>query len=448
MGGNRVRVVNALLCTMLSAVLLGTAAPVLAQQAEIARATALMNDGKPAEAFAFLLPLEDKYSGNVEYDYLLGISALDSGKSDIATLAFERVLAVNPGFAGARLDMARAYFQLGDLSRAKTEFEAVNSQNPPPAARETVARYLAAIEKVEASRRRSIRTYVEYSIGLDSNVNNSTAQNTIGVPALGGLSFTLNPSNVRTADNFQTIGAGGEYTQEISPGYGFFVGADFRKRANFSKDIFNTENHDVRAGGTIGEASNQLRLTGTAGSYQLDEKLNRHANGLGLDYRYNITPATQFNAFSQYARTRFVNLAVNNFNQTTSGFGGLQVFADGRGALFGSYFFGNERDTDGRADGGKSFSGVRLGGQWTLNEQMDVFGFMSIQSGNYDRENGTFLVKRQDDTQDVVLGMNWRFAKDWTFREQILTTRNKSNIDLFTFNRVEVSFAIRRDFNF
>ena len=432
----------------LSAVLLGAAAPVLAQQAEIDRATALMNDGKPAEAFAFLAPLEDKYSGNVDFDYLLGISALDSGKADVATLAFERVLAVNPNFAGARLDMARAYFQLGDLARSKSEFLTVSSQNPPPAARETVARYLEAIQKVEDSRKRSIRAYVEYSVGLDSNVNNSTSQSTINVPALGNLSFTLNPSNVKTADNFQTIGGGGEYTQEVRPGYGFFVGGDVRKRVNFHNDIFDTDNYDLRGGATIGEASNQLRVTGTAGSYQLDNKLNRHANGLGLDYRYNLTPATQLNAFSQFTRTRFVNLAVNNFNQATSGIGGLRVFADGRGAVFGSYFFGSERDTDGRADGGKWFSGVRLGGQWMLNEQMDLFGFMSVQTGNYDRENGTFLIKRQDDTQDVVVGMNWRFAKDWTFREQLLSTRNKSNIDLFTFNRMEVSLAIRRDFSF
>jgi hypothetical protein len=40
------------------------------------------------------------------FDYLLGIAALDSGKPDRATIAFERVLAVNPNFAGARLDLA------------------------------------------------------------------------------------------------------------------------------------------------------------------------------------------------------------------------------------------------------------------------------------------------------------------------------------------------------
>src|SRR5260221_6187151 len=94
----------------LALALLAAGFPALAQQADIARAKALVDQGKPAEAYEILAPLEDKLSGDVEFDYLLGVAALDSGKPDRATLAFERVLAVNPNFAGARLDMARAYF--------------------------------------------------------------------------------------------------------------------------------------------------------------------------------------------------------------------------------------------------------------------------------------------------------------------------------------------------
>ncbi|NNM80359.1 MAG: hypothetical protein HKM01_07890, partial [Gallionella sp.] len=69
-------------------------------------AEALMRAGKPAEAYALLEPLEFERSGEVRFDYLLGIAALDSGKPDKATLAFERVLAVNPNYTAARLDMA------------------------------------------------------------------------------------------------------------------------------------------------------------------------------------------------------------------------------------------------------------------------------------------------------------------------------------------------------
>ena len=81
---------------------------------EISQAQALLKAGKAEEAYALLLPLEFFQAGDPAFDYLLGVSALDSGKFNAATLAFERMLAVNPNHAGARMDMARAYFELND----------------------------------------------------------------------------------------------------------------------------------------------------------------------------------------------------------------------------------------------------------------------------------------------------------------------------------------------
>lgn len=152
------------ICTATSTFAQGGAA-----QPDLKRADELVKSGRAAEAYDLLAPFEDRLSGNVEYDYLLGIAALDSNKSDRATLAFERLLAVNPNFAGARLDMARAYFQLGDISRAKAEFDAVLSQDPPAQAREIIARYTAAIEAAEKAKLRTIRFYAEYTLGRDNN---------------------------------------------------------------------------------------------------------------------------------------------------------------------------------------------------------------------------------------------------------------------------------------
>ncbi len=145
--GYRVRRAGVTACLVLSIVCAAFAPAVHAQQNEVARAEQLMREGKPADAYALLTPLEDKYAGDVQFDYALGVAALDSGKADRATLAFERVLAVNPNYAGARLDMARAYFQLGDAERAKTEFLAVQASRPPAEAAAVITRYLDAIDQ-------------------------------------------------------------------------------------------------------------------------------------------------------------------------------------------------------------------------------------------------------------------------------------------------------------
>ena len=50
----------------------------------IHEARALLQSGQSAQAYALLAPLEESRAGDPEYDYLLGISALDSGKPGLA----------------------------------------------------------------------------------------------------------------------------------------------------------------------------------------------------------------------------------------------------------------------------------------------------------------------------------------------------------------------------
>ncbi len=421
----------------------------LAQNAvPVDQARQLLQAGNATAAFDLLAPLEDQFSGNIEIDYLFGIAALDSGKADRATLAFERVIALNPNFAGARLDMARAYFQLGDLNRSKQEFVIVRGQNPPREALAVVERYLELIEKTETAQQRQIRGYVDVVTGRDSNINNSGSQTTINVPALGNLPFNLSPSNLATKDSFWTYGAGVEYTQVLTPELTAFAGADLRKRDNSNSDRFDTLNQDLRLGVAVGAAANQLRLTVGGGRYELDKSLSRRAETYSGEWRYQVNPANQFNLFSQIARSRFTDPAtqVNSFDATTSGVGWLHILGEGKAALIASIFGGKERDTEGRADGSKRFYGVRLGGQWSVHEDVDLFGFGSSQRAGFGTVNAAFLEKRNDKQTDFVVGANWRFAKDWTLRPQVVYSRNSVNIPLYRYERQEISVAVRRDF--
>ena len=428
----------------------GAYAQTQAQRATVDQAKVHLNQGRPADAYALLAPLEDQLAGDADYDYLLGVSALDSGKADKATLAFERVLASNPNFAGARLDMARAYYQLGDLPCAKSEFATVLEQNPPDEARQVVLRYLGLIETAEKAQLRSLRAYVEGTIGFDTNINNSTSQATINVP-FGGvfIPFTLAATNVATRANFWAVGTGAEYSEKVSSDVALFVGADWRNRDNSKGGAFDAENYEYRGGATLGQGPYQLRLAGNYGRYYLDSALNRHTDGVGGDFRYSLDPSNQLNAFSQYTRVRFTGATqINSFDSLTSGIGGLHLMNEGRAAVLGAFFFGRENDTDGRVDGKKGFSGFRLGGQLKIRDDLDGFVQGSMQSGWYVKENVIFLQKRHDELRDLSVGLNWRFTKDWTLRPQLAYQRNKSNIAIYQFERTELSLTLRKDFNF
>jgi tetratricopeptide (TPR) repeat protein len=427
----------------------GTAA--LAAGADLEKADALMKQGKAAEAYALLEPFEFQESGNVQFDYLLGIAALDSGKPDKATLAFERVLATDPNFAGARLDMGRAYFQLGDFTRAKAEFETVLGQNPPPAARATISNYLAAIEKQESAKKTKATGYLEAGFGHDSNVNYATSESQIAVPALGNLIFTLNPTGVKAPSYYLGSAFGGEINHQANPTLGLYAGIDVRSRDNTSQRDFNSISTDGRAGVALGEGANVVRLGVLAGNYELNGRTNRDTSGLNAEWRHLLDPANQLSAFGQYARYRFESdISVDNFNQSTYGANWLHVSRDGKGLVSASLFAGDE-SAPLRADGGKRFDGLRLGGQLQLNERTELFAGMGAQFSRYEQANAAFSspsasLTREDKQYDASLGINWHYDKLWTVRPQIAYMRNNSNIVIYQFDRTDVSVMFRRDF--
>ena len=269
------------------------------------------------------------------------------------------------------------------------------------------------------------------------------------MPALGNIAFTLNPNNVRQPSGYGTGAVGGEYIQTLIADVAVFAGTDLRLRDNWKNNVFDADNRDLRGGLILGQAANQIRVTASGGRYYLDSALNRETEGVGADWRYQVNPNNQLNLFSQYLRTRFGGeLAINSFNSATGGIGGQHVLQGGQAVLFGTVYFGDERDVNRRADGSKRFAGLRLGGNLRMRENLDLFGYVGYQSGKYGRENVAFVTTRKDELSDLSLGINWRFGKDWTLRPQISWSSNSSNIQIYEFTRTDASLALRRDFNF
>ena len=437
-----------------------------AREKPLRDAEALMKTGRPAEAYNLLEPLEFDRSGEVRFDYLIGIAALDSGKPDKATLALERVLAVDPNYAGARLDMARAYYQLGDLSRAKTEFDTVLEQNPPEAARATIQKYLNAIAaqqetkqtRYKAAKQTRFRAYVEGGLGYDTNVNNSTSQSQISVPYFNNAVFTLNPTNLKSADNYYSVATGGEVSHNLNANWGVYAGADARQRGNNTQTGFDTLSLDGRAGVTfIDSEKNIFHIGGMLGRYNLARVHDHDFSGFSADWQHVYSPTNQMSIFAQYGRNHFVDpaMTINDFDQTTLGTSWLHVLADGQTVLFGSLFLENENDvapitptnpSGGRADGDKRGLGLRAGGQTAMGENTELFANLGLQSDTYDKTNASFLLKRKDHLFDLYMGANWHWDKNWTLRPQLNYSRNYSDIVIYSYNRMDVSLTIRRDF--
>lgn len=420
-------------------------------------ADALIRSGNPGDAYVLLEPLEFEHAGEVRFDYLIGIAALDSGKPDKATFAFERVLAVDPDFAAARLDMARAYYQLGDLQRARTEFAAALEQNPSDAARANIRKYLDAIDAQNSGKRTRVTAYVAGSIGRDSNVNFSDSHSQVFVDRFATIA-TLDSANVKAADNYYAAAAGGEITHDLNAKWKVYAGGDLRKRGNSNRTQFDSLSLDARAGVILEARADRLRAGVLAGRYDLGGVHNSDTTGFKGEWSHVFSPSNQLAAFAQSVQYRYVDafMQPNDFDQQALGLGWLHVFAGGRSSLSGSVHYGFEKDVSpivtvaspagGRNDGARRFRGVRVGGQSDFIQSITLFASTGMQAGDYNKVNYYFLRQRNDRLFDLTMGANWHWDRLWTLRPQLNYSRNESNIAIYDYNRMDVSLTVRRDF--
>jgi tetratricopeptide (TPR) repeat protein len=172
----------------------------------LARANELSLAGRHADAYALLAAEEDTHIGEIDFDYALGRAALNAGRPDRATIAFTRVLALNPGHAGARIDMGRAYLALGNRAQARAEFEALLALEPPPALRAQLLVYLGEA-RGEGRSRAAARGYLSVFAGTSTNVNQAPGQSQVFVPGLVAV-LQLADQNVAKDDSFSGIGGG------------------------------------------------------------------------------------------------------------------------------------------------------------------------------------------------------------------------------------------------
>lgn len=415
---------------------------------DLSRADALIRGGKATEALRLLEPHEDSYAGHLDFDYLLGVAALEAGRADKASIALERALIVNPNHAGARLDLGRAYFALGDMPRARNEFNLVLAQNPPERARATIQAYLERIDQGASGGTRATG-YLEFTAGRDSNVNNATGQGQIYVPVFG-FSLQLAPTSQRTSDNFLSLGGGGEITHALSGKTSLFAAADARFRVHRRAGMFDNHQFDVRGGVQHAlDAQNAVRVGAAYQQYYLDTAYYRQTWGLNAEWRRMMSSTQQLSAFGILNRVRYQDDAqvANDTNLALLGAGWTQVLDQSRRFTVSvSGFGGYERDVGQRIDGDRKLAGARAGGQIAWGEQKDVFATMGIQWSGFQTRNLIFDEQRTDKQADAAVGLVWRVDRDWMLKPQLTYTRNWSNIDINSYSRYEASVTLRRDF--
>jgi tetratricopeptide (TPR) repeat protein len=412
----------------------------------VARGEALVRGGQYAEAYKLLEPLEDRLAGNLKFDYLLARSALESGQPSKASFIYERILAVEPNYVGVRLEMGRAYFALGDVSRAKLEFETVlRFQNLPADLRQQAQIYDKAATEYLEGKKTVGYAYLEYGYGYDSNPQSATRISEVTLA--GGGTLLLPQSALPQGDQYHALTLGGELVHALSDKFSVFAGIDARGRHYTDVGVANWNTVDGRMGLGYNSGVHNVRVALTGGRFWLDTLKTRDSGGATLDYRYLAGKQDQVTLGLSGSRNKFVPdaLKINSYDLYQLSLGWLHGTADGRGAAGLTLLGGVENELNGRVDGNKPFVGARLTLQRSFTASVGGYVLAGAQYGKYSEINPLFAERRIDTLYDVTAGVSWTIAKGWSVRPQVLYLKNRSNLPLFEYDRTDVSMNLRVD---
>lgn len=441
-------------------------ASVAAQAADppvIERARGLLGQGNAKQAYSELAAQEAALSGQPEFDYLLGVSALDSGALESAIIAFERVLAVNPNHAGAQMDLARAYYASGSFDLAEAAFVKLRAANPPPAARAAIERYLDAIRERRQAIRAGWSGFGELGLGYDSNITGvptdfgAAAQQAF---ALQGIQPTGNAVKRKAAFAMGAVGA--DYSLPLQAGWSLFGGGELRGRGYRKETDFNSFAGEAHLGALRNDGPNQWRLAANVMDFRQEGAApgdpkptnDRRMAGIAADWRHAIDTRTQVTAGIQVSTVRFPENDIEDFDQVLVSAGWLKSF-EGKGVplLYLSAFASDDRAKSSFAntDVGKSKNlfGVRSYLQYSLSQNVQIYNGLGLIARR-DKDafaRSTQVEKGRDTFGELTLGVAWQFRERCTLRTQYAYTRNQSNIDIYDFNRYEILSSIRCEMN-
>jgi hypothetical protein len=391
------------------------------------QAAALLKAGQAREAYALLDAQASERADDAEFDYLLGLAAIDSGHIPQAIVALQRTLALQPDHAQARAEIARAYALVGDVNTARREFDLVaGDPTIPDPVRQRFNGLVRGLDKV-IEPGLSIAGYVELGGGYDSNINAATSASQLVIPLLAALGpATLSGNAQRQGDGFGLAEGG------ISAEYGFdrqsklFASVLGSGHVNFHQGAFD----QALAVGTIGYAYTMLShdvvsLSAQSQRFWIGGSSYRAATGGIAQFTHVLGSERALSVGAQVFDIRYQTDPLRNAKRYT----GALTYTDGG---YSANFSGGTEQANAAASKylSNSFFGGRLAAERKISSTIVVL----------------FLVKRRDTQFDTSAGLRYRLSRQFILSPQVGYTHNASNIALNRYDRVTTSLSLRVEF--
>ena len=408
-------------------------------------ARGLIGAGQPEAAYHLLEPRSPDYAGSVEFDYLLGISALDSGRPSQAVMALERLLANQPEHTLARAEIARAYLALNEPGAARREFEAVARTSLPPEVNDTIQRYLAILAQPAAGDSRRWSAQIEAAIGYDSNPNFGSSRD---LWVLGdGTALTPASASRPRRSAVSELGARLQYTAPINGQVDWTIGAELNQRNHASQHNVDLGSVAVSGGLALKRGPDRYSTSLQVQRLTLDDRSFRSAAGLTGQWQREVDARTQLGAYAQWFTLDYAGQPIRDARRTVAGVTAARGLGDrARSVVFGNAYVGREAS---RRDFGElSFDlvGLRAAYSRQLGAQWRGTASLSWEHRSHDDADTFFGEHRRDRQFEIRISADREIGAHLTLTPQLIHTRNASTLAPNDFRRTQVLMAIRYRF--
>lgn len=402
----------------------------------------LIEQGRFADAFDLGMRNE-RLAGEPRYDYYFGVAAVDSGRASLGVLALERVLLTDPGNDLVRLELARGYYVVGDFERAREEFEAIRAKDIPDSVRQTVERYLAAIRSNDARFRIAHRTFVEYGVGYNSNVNSATSAASVDIPSVGPV--TLGTTSGPSPSALTQVAAGTQIQGPMRVGVKYLLGLEGNMRMHTQRDSYDQSSLTAMGGLDFELERGNLKTSAFASQITLNQQRFRDTTGLVTDWSRVLTQEQLVRASLSWSQLRYgTGNQGRDADLTTASLGTNRYLGGGwKTALDLDVNLGQEKNIRNRDDFGRDIVGLRAGINFYPGGRWIGSAATSYSGSTYKAADPLFGRMRNDALVSVETSLQHQLTPGWVARGELTILRNQSNLELYSYTSMQAILKMR-----
>lgn len=408
----------------------------------------LISKKRYLEAYKLLKKSEFKNVQSTEFNYQLGVAALRAGKYTDALYALDRVVSEDPNNVGAQLDMAIAYYYLGNLNFAKQELIKIlknYDKVAPKVVKRTIVAYLKKIKKEQKPKELSIVASV--STGYSDNINSGYDGNEVYIPLINANTI-LSDQSIATPAPFLNAQIMVNKSKKLNRNDSVDATVILNKKVYKDYSGLDQANAIVSLSANRKFNKQTLKINQTAIRSYLNSAPNYYIISSSATIMTQPNQSQSLSATLKTERMKFANAAsqANNSKKESLTLTATDSIWDKRvGVTLGLGISRSRMDDSSASNGNSESTDVNISFKRQILGSLATVS-LGYKHNVYDKLNGAFGVFREDRSKSITIGTVKPLDKVNSINFSVGYRNQDSNIELYKNDALTVTLGFKKSF--